>query len=143
RQGFSLILLPFKFGDAEIEDFNGLLILIYMEEDIIRFEIAMDNFAFMRDIDGGADLLHDSVRFRDREIAEIFNALAQRAALQIFHHQIDGILAGDAKVHYRNRIGMADLHGGLSLSAKPFNGSNIRNQLAMHNLDRDRDIELQ
>jgi hypothetical protein len=79
----------FELGDTEVEDLNGVTAaLIWFEPDVIGFEVAVNYSLKMRLVDCGANLFEDIERPRDRKVLFFFEDLAERAAVEIFHHEV-------------------------------------------------------
>ena len=85
--GHRVLLL--ELGDTKIEHLHGIAAaLIWFEPDIVGFEIAVDDALAVGFVDGRADLFEDIERPGDRQVLFLVKYLAERAAVEVFHHEI-------------------------------------------------------
>ena len=117
-------------GDAEIGDHR----LAFVEQDVFRLEIPMDDVLRVCVPQGGGDLPRDPERLLNGELFLTCQTVAQRFAGDVGHHveQQPVRLTG---VVQRQDVGVIQPGGDLDLTQKPV-GPEGRRQLGAEHLDR-------
>ena len=105
----------FKRSDAEICDFDDA---VFVDHDVLRLDIAMDNAVIMCVLKGLADLRGKERRLLCRELSLLSEILLHCDALDELHHDIVHLLAV-ADVIYRNDVRMRKHRDSLRLSLEP------------------------
>ena len=78
-----------QFGDAKVEHLHAITTEpVWFEPDVFRFQIAMDNSLLVRFVHGGANLFENINHPIQRQSFLFHQDIAERAAVEILHHQI-------------------------------------------------------
>src|SRR6185503_14299660 len=93
-----------QLRDSEIEHLHAIATQpVWLEPDVVRLQIAVQNALLMRFLNGAANLLenvHDPIK---RQAILFGQHVTQRAAVEIFHHQVSDsiiVVARETKVSY-------------------------------------------
>jgi hypothetical protein len=85
-----------RFRDAEVEDFDEEVGFFFDQEDVVGFQVAMDDVLLVRAHHGARDLAHDFPRVAGREASVARQARGKGFAGEEFHHQVGAFV--DAEV---------------------------------------------
>ena len=139
--GQLLLNRPFwlpDFGDAEVEHFDELLVApIFGEQDVVRFQVAVDDPKVMCLGNGPQYLLQDVDNVRLTQSALRFDQLAQTLPPYILHRQIEQPLGGPAKDEDANNIWMGELRDHARFPIEALNQFRIGSRRSVEHLDGD------
>ena len=76
--------LPQYFREAEVGDFHPAF---FVQQNVFRFDVAVDDAFIVRELERGADLRNDFERLARRQFAGLFN-LPQVRPVHVFHDEI-------------------------------------------------------
>ena len=107
-------LVDHRLGQAEVEDVR---FTVGIDENIARFEVAVDDAALMGVQNGLGDALEESEPRRDVELVGL-EILAQRQAADIVHRIVHSPIRCTAVVD-RDDVGMFELGGDGDLAFEP------------------------
>ena len=118
-------------GDAEVGDER----LAFLEEDVLRLQIAVDDALAVGVVERAGDRRRDAHGLIDRELLLADEAGAERLALDVRHH-IEEHLARRAGIEERQQVGMLEIRGDLDLGLEPID-TDDRAEVGAQDLERD------
>ena len=124
-------------GKAEVGDIR---VLVAVEKDVGRFEIAVDDAGAMSLIECGRQLTDDPERLREWQRPEL-EAVRQASAGHVPHHQIR-LPVVFAEVMDRHDRGVFERGDGLSFTQEARFEARVMQQLTWQHLDRDVAVEV-
>ena len=104
-----------------------------LQQDVFRFDVAMDDALSVRVLERAGHFTRDTHRIIHRQLAVTLEALSQRLAGDQWHDVLQQPI-GHAAVEQRQDVGMLQLGGGLDLTEKPLNDER-RAEVRMQHLD--------
>src|SRR5579875_3551573 len=127
------------FGDPEVDNLDVAGIV---DQDVLRFDVAMDESVQMRVVERGGNLSDDERGALDTKRALAIDQLFEVSPRDIFHHDVAG-LAILSDIVDADDIRMGQSRGRLRLSLEPGQKVGISAELVAQNLDRYRPVEQQ
>jgi hypothetical protein len=112
---------------------------VWLEPDVVGFEISVDDAGLMCCFDRGANLFKNIDDPRDPERAFFGNDFGQRAAIEIFHHEVGNWSISslrDPEIGNVNNIRVSKAPGGFCLTAKPRDELIVSRELWLDHFDR-------
>ncbi len=123
-------------GNAEIGDLHPPL---FVEEDVLGFDVAMDDAFVVRELERFADLRDDRQGLLGRKPAGALD-LPQVPAVHKFHHQVvQG--AGLPKIMHRDDVRVVQAGQGAGFAVEPFGKASVARCGRRQNLQRDQPIQ--
>ena len=145
-----LRFLPQDFGQAEIRDFHAAL---FVEQDVFRLDVAMDDALVVGELERGADLRNDFQRLARRKFARLLD-LPQVRPVHIFHDEImhgcgrDALLRvlaerqlGPAKVVNADDVRVAEFREGAGFAGEAAGEIQVAARPRRENFQRDETVE--
>ena len=127
---------------ARQTEVRELDLTIGAEEDIVGFEIAMDDSRGMDCFECCEDRIEDDDRLTRSEGAPVLELAAQSHRRQVLHHKIDRVaVAGLVMDGHEIRVGQPS--GVDGLASEPFDEGVVADEVVMHDLDRDLTVKAQ
>ncbi len=124
-----------RLGEAEVEQLRARR----REDHVGRLEVAVDDAAAVRAVEGFCDLDAVPDRFVERQVAAS-EPLGQALALEILHHQVLGaVLVAD--VVQRADVRVAQARDRLRLALEPRPDRLVGGEAIRQHLDRDEPVE--
>ncbi len=130
-------LLVERAGDAEVGDLAGAF---FVYEHVLWFDVPVNDVAGVRGPERAGDLDGVSDGFSDRQPAAAADALLERLALHVLEDDVwpSLVLAGIDHAHH---VRMVELGDGARLAPEALELVRVRDDLAVHQLDRDTTLE--
>ena len=120
-----------KFGNTEIGDIG---ILIFIEEDVARFQVTVDDPLAVSIVKRRRQPLKDVSNFGERE-RSLLDAVDQRTARHITHHKKQLVPVAPYIIDRDDR-GMLEPGDDLSLALEAFPHMNVVERFALQDLER-------
>src|SRR5204863_7011200 len=109
-------------------------VAIFVEEDVVRLHVAMDDAAAMRVIESARDLRRGRGDEQRVDAALLLDFVRERAAIEVRHHRIDNAV-DLAIVENRTDVRVAELRRCLRLALKSLGDLRILAEVRMQDLD--------
>jgi hypothetical protein len=133
-----LLIVLCQLGQPEIEHLDELAVCpAGAEEDVLGFEVAVDDPLLVRRIQRVGDLRADRHRLSQWNSFFPLEAVGQRLALQVLHHEVELALRRVAEVRDVHDVLVPDLIDRLGLGDEPRDDVGILRQLRVDRLHGD------
>ena len=124
-------------GDAEIEHLDEVRCSSGRgDDDVVRLEIAMDDAAVVRLLEGAADLTQDQIHSLRKQRA-VLQDLSERLAAQKLHGDEQIPVVGLPEVEELDGVGVLELSDRAALALEPLRVLIARRDIGEQDLDRD------
>ena len=117
--------------DAEVGDLHPAS---FVQQQVLRLDVAMHDAVVMRELQRLADRRHDGQRLLRREAARL-RCLSQIDAVDVLHQQ-EVELAGPSEVMHRDDIRMIEFRESLSFPRESFGEAGVRRMPRSQDLER-------
>ena len=124
------------FGNTEVDDLGDDSTALGAQEDIVRFEIAMDDACCVGRDDAGQHWDHQVGDFRYRQSATAAQVAPEVLAIQEFHHQIGTCFVMHSDIEHFDHVGVVQARGGFSFSCEAPGNRGAPRVVALQHLDR-------
>ena len=114
---------------------------VVLDHHVVGLEVAVDDAAAVGEPRRLEDLDRDLDRTDRIERRLLADHLLERAAGQVLHHDVVGVVVGPAVIH-ADDVGVLQAGGGLGLAAEALDESRILGETAVQQLQRDLASEL-
>ena len=126
-------------ADAEVEHLRalaGLRLRVVHEEDVLRFQIAMDDVLGVGRGQGCCALPRDPQRLDHRKLAHAIHALGERLAFEQLHHDVRGRVVVVAEVEDLHDAAIGDGRGRARLVEEALDDLGLLRELWVQRLHR-------
>ena len=126
-------------GEPEIGELD---LAVGAEQDVVGFEVAVDDARGVDRLEGGEDRVEDDDRLPRGERSAVLELPAQRHRGQVLHDEVDDVAVARLIVD-GHEVGVGEATGVDRLPAEPLDERLIGDEVLVHDLDRDLAVEAQ
>ncbi len=135
------------FCDSEIADLHDvdgtvLVVATFEDDDVLGFEIAMENFELVRGADGGERLAQDRRDARGRKRKFARDELGERATFEELHRDVEHAVGVFAEIEDARGVRMIEARRGARFDVKTLDELRVIAKRVWQDFQRDDFLEL-